>query len=122
MDLTLSAMLWSECLVYLGDVVIFGRTFDDHLRNLESVLRRLRGVNLKAPSKCTFFQKQVLYLVHIISHDRVANVPSKTQKIAVWPTPKNIQELQKFLGLASYYRRFICNFAEIAKPLHHLTE
>ena len=123
MDLTLSGMLWTECLVYLDDVVIFGRTFGDHLKNLDSVLRRLRGVNLKAkPSKCAFFRKQVLYLGHIISHDGVATDPSKTQKIAGWPTPKNIPELQKFLGLASYYRRFIRNFAEIAKPLYRLTE
>ena len=123
MDLTLSRMLWTKCLVYLDDVVIFGRTFGDILKNLESVLRRLRQVSLKVkPSKCAFFHKQVLYLGYIISHDGVAIDPSKTPKIAGWPTPKNVQELQKFLGLASYYRRFIRNFAEITKPLYRLTE
>ena len=77
--------------MYLDDVVIFGQTFGDHLKNLELVLRRLRGVNLKATlSKCAFFQKQVLYLGYIISHDGVATDPSKTQKIAGWPTPKNV--------------------------------
>lgn len=123
MDLTLAGMLWTECLVYLDDVIIFGRTFEEHLRNLGSVLERLRGVNLKAkPSKCAFFQKQVLYLGHIVSSEGVSTDPSKTEKVAAWPTPGNVQELSKFLGLASYYRRFINKFAEIAKPLHRLTE
>ena len=59
MDLTLSGMLWTECLVYLDDVVIFGRTFGDHLKNLESVLKRIHGVNLKVkPSKCAFFESK----------------------------------------------------------------
>ena len=76
-------------------------------------------MNLKAkPSKCAFFQKQV----HIVSPNGVATDPSKTDCIAAWPTPQNVQEIMKFLGLASYYRRFICNFAEIARPLHQLSE
>jgi len=123
MDLTLAGMLWTECLVYLDDAIIFGRTFEDHLRNLRSVLERLRGANLKAkPSKCAFFQKQVLYLGHIVSPDGVATDPSKTDKIATWPRPQNVKDTLKFLGLASYYRWFIHKFAEIARPLHRLTE
>jgi len=109
----------------LGDTeAIVGLDFlEDHLRNLRSVLERLRGVNLKAkPSKCAFFQKQVLYLGHIVSPDGVATDPSKSERIAAWPTPQNVQEVMKFLGLASYYRRFIHKFAEIARPLHRLTE
>lgn len=80
MNLALSGMLWSECLVYLDDIIIFGRTFEEHLSHLASVLERLREVNLKAKlSKCNFVQKQVLYLGHIISLEGIATDPSKTQ-------------------------------------------
>ena len=123
MDLTLAGMLWAECLVYLDDVIIFGRTFEEHLSNLRSVLKRLREANLKVkPSKCALFQKQVLYLGYIILHEGVATDPDKTKKISTWPKPTNLPEVQKFLGLSSYYRRFIPKFAEIARPLHRLTE
>ena len=65
MDLTLAGMLWTECLVYLDDIIIFGRTFEDHLRNLMSVLERLRGVNLKAkPSKCSPYLSRFFAAVH----------------------------------------------------------
>ena len=73
--------------------VIFDRTFGDHLKNIESVLRRLHGVNLKTFKVC-FFPKVNSLLRHIISHDVVATDPSKTQKIAGWPTTKNVQELR----------------------------
>ena len=123
MNLTLSGMLWSECLVYLDDIIIFGRTFEEHLSHLASVLERPREVNLKAKlSKCNFLKQQVHYLGHVISSDGIATDPSKTERITNWPTPRNVQEVQQFLGLASYYRRFIQNFAGIAKPLHRLTE
>ena len=123
MNLTLSGVLWSECLVYLDDIIIFGRTFEEHLSHLLSVLGRLREFGLKAKlSKCNFLQKKVLYLGHIISPEGIVTDPSKTQRIMDWPTPCNFKEVQQFLGLASYYRRFIQKFAEIARPLHRLTE
>ena len=102
---------------------LFGRTFEEHLSHLLLVLERLRQFGLKAKlSKCNFLQKKVLYLGHIISPEGIATDPSKTQRIIDWPTPCNVKEVQQFLGLASYYRRFIQRFAEIAWPLHHLTE
>ena len=63
----------------------------------------------------------VHYLGHIISEDGIATDPEKV-RVAEWPTPTGMKDLQKFLGLASYYRKFIKNFAQIAAPLHHLTE
>ena len=123
MNFALSGMLWSECLVYLDDIVIFGRTFEEHLSHLASVLARLRAVNMKAKlSKCNFLKEQVLYLGHVISPEGISTDPSKTQRITEWPTPKSVQEVQQFLGLAGYYRRFVQNFAGIAKPLQRLTE
>ncbi|KAL5515000.1 hypothetical protein EMCRGX_G000106 [Ephydatia muelleri] len=123
MNLVLAGMQWSQCLVYLDDIIIPGRSVEEHLRNVASVLQRLRAAGLKLqPAKCSFFQKQVKYLGHVISEEGVATDPTKTEKVKQWPTPSTAEEVQQFLGLASYYRRFIQHFAEIMKPLHHLME
>ena len=119
MDLVLAGLQWSHCLVYLDDVIVLGRTFDEHLSNLESVFRRLReaGLCLK-PSKCSLFRHKVQYLGHVISREGIAADPTKIEKVATWIAPHSKREIQKFLGFASYYRRFIKDFAQIAKPLH----
>ena len=123
MDLVLGGLQWNNCLVYLDDILIIGKTFDDHLHNLSLVLDRLRGAGLKLkPSKCDVCKKQVTYLGHIVSTDGVATDPAKTDRVKHWPNPTCKRQIQQFLGLASYYRRFINGFATIAKPLHHLTE
>ena len=123
MDLVLSGLQWSQCLVYLDDIIVLGKTFDDHLLNLAAVFDRLRDAGLKLkPSKCAFFRRQVQYLGHVISREGVAADPTKIEKVANWPTPTSTREVQQFLGFASYYRRFIRDFAQIAKPLHRLTE
>ena len=123
MDLVLAGLQWSDCLVYIDDVIVLGRTFDEHLRNLRSVLQRLRESGLRLnQSKCSFFQKEVKYLGHIISRDGVATDPSKTEKVTTWPTPTSVRETQQFLGFAGYYRRFVKDFAQIARSLHRLTE
>ena len=123
MDLVLSGLQWSQCLVYLDDIIVLGRSFQEHINNLESVLQRLQesGLRLK-PAKCCFFQTQVHYLGHVISRDGVATDPQKTSKVATWPVPQCKREVQQFLGFANYYRRFIRDFAQLARPLHRLTE
>ena len=81
-------ILWTECLVYLDDIIIFGHSFKEHLTHLASVLRE---VSLKVkPSKCAFLQKQVLYLGHVISSEGIATDPSKTHRITEWPTPRSV--------------------------------
>ena len=123
MDLVLACLQWSECLVYLDDVIVLGRTFNEHLRNIQSVLQRFceSGLRLKQ-SKCAFFQRQVQYLGHVISREGVATDPAKTERVSTWPIPQSKRETQQFLGFASYYRRFIKDFARVARPLHRLTE
>ena len=113
-----TGLQWTNCLVYLDDVIILGRTFDEHLTNLKAVFDRFREAGLKLkPSKCALCQLEVEFLGHIVSAEGVATDPAKTEKVASWPVPKSRCEVQQFLGLANYYRRFVHNFAEIAKPL-----
>ena len=123
MDLVLTGLHWLSCLVYLDDIVIFGKSFEEHLTNLASVLQRLRDANLKLqPAKCGLCKDEINFLGHVVSADGVATDPSNIVKVKEWPTPTNGKEVQQFLGLAMYYCRFIKGFATIAKPLHRLTE
>ena len=123
MDMILAGLQWSRCLVYLDDIIIFGTTFEEHLSNLELVFDRLREAKLRLqPVKCKLCKKKVNFLGHIVSRDGVAADPAKTDKVAEWAVPKCKRDVQCFLGLANYYRRFIQDFATVAKPLHHLTE
>ena len=123
MDLVLADLQWTTCLVYLDDIIVFGRTFHEHLSRLDEVLNKLQQANLKVkPVKCNLFSPQVQYLGHIISAQGVEADPAKVEAVRQWPVPKNQTEVKSFVGLASYYRRFVKGFAEIARPLHQLTE
>ena len=103
MDLILAGLQWSACLVYLDDIIIMGKSFEEHLGNLGAVLERLQKAGLKLkPDKCAFLQKRVLYLGHIVS-DQGITPDGKTAKVTSWPIPKCVTELQAFLGLANYY-------------------
>ena len=123
MDLLLAGLQWSHCLVYIDDVIVLGKSFPSHLEKLSIVFDRLRTAGLKLkPSKCHFLQQKVQFLGHVVSSEGVTPDPSKIEKVADWPTPTTTKEVQQFLGLASYYRKFVKDFAELAKPLHRLTE
>ena len=122
MDRVMAGLQWDILLIYLDDVIVFGKTVEEEIKRLRVVLSRLREAGLKLkPSKCFLFQKQVNYLGHIVSSKGVATDPEKVRAVAEWPTPKCVKEVRSFVGLASYYRRFVCGFAEVASPLHALT-
>ena len=105
------------------DILVSGQTFQKQLDNLEQVFQRLRNARLKlSPMKCHLFQKQVKYLGHIISQNRITTDPEKLKTVWEWPQPTCITELRQFLGLCSYYKHFILHFAHIAAPLHQLLE
>ncbi|GFT98290.1 retrovirus-related Pol polyprotein from transposon 412 [Trichonephila clavipes] len=111
------------CLIYLDDVIRGGRTFEEHLQNIWKVLSKLSDANLKLNrSKCKFFQKEVNYLGHIISAEGVRTDPEKVSAVKNWKRPENLRELRSFLGLCTYYRKFVKGFSNIARPLHKLTE
>ena len=108
-------------LLYLDGICIFAPTIDDMLDWIEVVFDRLKQYNLKIkPKKCQFFDTSVLFLGHILSAKGISGNPEKVEKVKTWPVSKNIKEVQSFLGLASYYRRFISKFAEKAWCLHKL--
>ena len=123
MDLVLAGLQWSQCLVYLDDVIVLGRSFSEHLQNLQVVFHRMRqaGLTLK-PSKCDLLKQKVQYLGHIVSKDGISVDPMKVNKVQAWPIPKTIQAVRQFLGFCSYCCRSIQKFAQITKPLHKLTE
>ena len=108
-------------LLYLNDICIFAPTINDMLDWIELVFDRLKQFNLKIkPKKCQFFDTSILFLGHILLAKGISVNPEKVEKVRTWPVPKNIKEVQSFLGLASYYRQFIDKFAKKARCLHKL--
>jgi hypothetical protein len=108
-------------LVYLDDILIHTPTLSDHESNIRKVFDRLRKHNIKLkPEKSIFFGKQVNYLGHVISASGIKADPKKTEVVQNFPRPTKIVEIQSFLGMANYYRRYIRNFSETAKPLYSL--
>ena len=108
--------------VYVDDILVFSRNLQDHLQHLNKVFERIQQVGLKLkPTKCKFARKEVEYLGHVVSQDGLKTNPRLVDAVRSFPTPSSVQTTKRFLGLSSYYRRFIKNFAAVAQPLHHLT-
>jgi hypothetical protein len=108
-------------LIYLDDLIIYSTTIEEHIERLDKVFTRLKehGLKLKG-KKCHFFKPQVKYLGHIISPEGIATDPEKIDVVKGWPRPETLKDLRSFLGFASYYRRFVPQFANIARPLYQL--
>ena len=108
MDLVLTGLHWSQCLVYLDDITKFGKTFEEHLTRLRIILERLdqAGLTLK-PSKCQWARTEVKYLGHLIDGKGIRPDLAKCIAVEDFPIPTNRTEVRVFLSLASYYRRFI---------------
>lgn len=121
MEKCLAGIHLKDCLIYLDDIVVFSKTFSEHLERLEAVFQRLadHGLKLK-PSKCHLFRQQCCYLGHIVSAEGIQTDPEKTKALQNWPIPTSPKELKTFLGFAGYYRKFVPAFAMIAKPLYKL--
>lgn len=123
MDCVLSGLTWSTCLCYLDDVVIFSDTFENHLQRLQELFQRFRDANLKLhPGKCFLFQQEVDFLGFVISGEGIEPQPDKIKAVTEWPRPTTLTQVWGFVALASYYRRLIPAFSQLARPLFDLTK
>lgn len=123
MQTALSDLIGKICFVYLDDIIIYSKTIEEHFQRLATVLGRLSKIGLKVKAKkCNFLKPSVKFLGHIVSEAGVSPDPEKVEAVKNWPTPKNSKDIESFLGLASYYRKFIKNFAKIAQPIRRLTQ
>ena len=123
MECVLRSLNRRIALIYLDDVLVYSRTFRDHLDHLRLVFDRFREAGLKLkPKKCHFGQKSVKFLGHVISKDGVQPDPDKIKAIKEYPVPRRVKDVRAFLGLANYYRKFVRDFSKIAGPLHDLTK
>lgn len=116
------AGLTPECaFIYIDDIVVTGCSTDHHLDNLRRIFERLRHYNLKLnASKCKFFRTEVAYLGHNITDRGILPDNSKFDALKNFPTPTNAEEARRFVAFCNYYRKFVPNFAHIAKPLNDL--
>ena len=108
--------------VYLDDILIFSRNLDEHWQHLRWALDQLRKAKLYGRlHKCEFLKDQVEYLGFEVGPRGVQASPGKVRAIIEWPRPKSVHDVRSFLGLASYYRRFVRGFSEMARPLTQMT-
>ena len=121
MQSCLHDQVFQTLLVYIDDIIVFADTFEEHMLRLDRALARLAAHGLKIkPSKCNFLSRQVSYLGYTVSDQGISTDPEKIAAVKNWKTPHTLKELRSFLGFASYYRRFIRDFAKVAGPLHDL--
>ena len=122
-NLVMQGLTWEACLVSLDDIIVISTTFEQHLERLNNVFDRLKSANLKfKPSKCKLFQLKVKFLESVVSARGIEPDPYKLSAISEWPVPVNLTEVRTFVGMASYYRRHVEGFSDIAKPLSELTK
>ena len=109
-------------IVFIDDILIYSKSEEDHEQHLEAVLQRLREKQLYAKfKKCEFWLETISFLGHVVSKRRIEVDPGKVAAVQDWKTPTNVGEVRSFLGLASYYRKYVKGFSKIASPLTELT-
>ena len=104
--------LESFCSVYIDDILVFSANPEEHVEHLRQIFGRLRRFGLKLhPEKCKFGRSRVEYLGHVISEEGISPNPDKVKAVCEFPVPTSVKGVRQFLGMASYYRRFMPKFA-----------
>ena len=123
MELALQGLQWITCLIYIDDIIVFGRNFEEHLRRVEEVFERLKNAGLKLkPDKCNMLQTEVVFLGHVVTAQGIRPNPTNIAKIVGWPRPKTAKQIKQLVAMGSYYRRYVKNFATIVRPMVELTK
>ena len=121
MQNTLGELNLTYCVIYLDDVIVFGRTEEEHLEHLCVVFERFQEFNLKLkPSKCSFFHSEIMYLAHHVSWRGILPSRENVRAVQEFPMPKTYMQVHAFCRLVGHYRRFIKGFANIAHPLYDM--
>lgn len=107
-------------LFYIDDVIVFGKSAEEHLKNLETVLQRIKDAGLKLNSKCVFGVQELEFLGHKVTPCGISPLPGKVDAIVETPVPNNAAELRSFLGLVEYYAKFVPHLAEMVEPMRAL--
>ena len=123
MDKVLIGIKGKYATAYLDDIVIYSKTVEEHIDHLREVFRRLTDAGLKLKlGKCDLFKDKIKYLGHEVSEKGIEPDMNKVQIIKQLKPPTNVREVRSFIGMASYYRKFIPNFSDLARPLTSLTK
>ena len=121
MDFVLCGLSYITFLVYLNDVIVFGRSFEEQLYRLDKVFARLRSAKLKSkPAKCSLFQRSVEFLGQVLSEEEIEMQDERVSAMRDWPPCRNVTEVRAFMGLSRYCRRFVKDFSVIAAPFYDL--
>ena len=111
------------CMVYIDDIIIYSKTEEEHAVHLRLIFEALKKHDVRIKlQKCHFYRTRIEFLGHIISRNGIEPAKEKLTAVAAWPTPKSVNEVQQFVGLANYYRRHVKSFADTAAPLTALKE
>lgn len=123
MSIAFSGLPPHKMFLYMDDIIVLGRTEDNHLKNLRDTFLACRMRNLKInPDKCQFFRTEVLFLGHLCTSNGIKPDPSKFECIRNYPRPHDSDAVRRFVALANYYRKFLKDFAILSAPLNSLTK
>jgi hypothetical protein len=123
MQFVLSGLLFESAILYMDDILIASQTWEEHLKHLERVFKRLEHYDLRLKmKKCLFARRSLPFLGYLVSTKGIEPDPANTNKIKAFSRPKTVTQVRSFLGFTNYYQRFIEGYAKIAKPLYNLTQ